>query len=158
MYDRHPRDVDRQTMSQNEFEASFDQQECRLCGAPFNLGAQNYYDRLCPSCWNETNNDGVKGTPLVAESNERLIGDTISKNTIMVTTRDPPNQRMADRENELNQITRNTVHAAYHGGGVFVLTSRDGDFWTDTYRALEEYDYAINKSIDGTLYVEKRHK
>ena len=37
-------------MSQDEFEASFELITCRECGTKFNLGAQMYYDNLCPTC------------------------------------------------------------------------------------------------------------
>lgn len=37
-------------MTQDEFEANFQLIECRECGTEFNLGAQMYYDNLCPSC------------------------------------------------------------------------------------------------------------
>ena len=39
--------------TQDEFEANFELVECRDCGAEFNLGAQMYYDSLCPDCKNE---------------------------------------------------------------------------------------------------------
>jgi len=38
------------TMSQDEFEASYELVECRECATKFNLGAQFYYDNLCPEC------------------------------------------------------------------------------------------------------------
>lgn len=66
-----------------------------------------------------------------------------------------PNERMENRLDELTRITASTVDADYHGNGVFVLTARDNEFWTDTYRALEEHDYRINKNLDGELHVEK---
>lgn len=36
--------------SQSEFEANYEEVECRECGTVFNIGAQMYYDNLCPSC------------------------------------------------------------------------------------------------------------
>lgn len=37
-------------MSQREFEAEYQEVECRECGTHFNLGGQDYYDNLCPKC------------------------------------------------------------------------------------------------------------
>mgnify|MGYP006934449374 FL=1 len=41
------------SIGQDEFEASYELIECRECGTQFNLGAQMYYDNLCPSCKNK---------------------------------------------------------------------------------------------------------
>ena len=41
------------SFTQDEFEASFDLVECNECDAPFNLGAQPYYNGRCPSCQDE---------------------------------------------------------------------------------------------------------
>lgn len=39
--------------TQDEFEANYEEVECRECGALFNIGAQMYYSNLCPSCHKE---------------------------------------------------------------------------------------------------------
>lgn len=38
------------SIGQDTFEAEYQEVECRECGAVFNLGAQTYYDNLCPTC------------------------------------------------------------------------------------------------------------
>lgn len=73
----------------------------------------------------------------------------------MSDTRAPPNERLAERLDHLRQITASTVDVDYHGGSVFVLTARDNEFWSDTYRSLDRHNYQINKNLDGSLYVEK---
>lgn len=67
----------------------------------------------------------------------------------------PPNERMANRLDELKQITASTVTVDYRGGSVFVLTARDNRFWSDTYKALDRHEYEITKNLDGELFVEK---
>lgn len=47
----HHHTENEQSMSQDEFEASFDLIECRKCSSQFNLGAQPYYTNLCPKCY-----------------------------------------------------------------------------------------------------------
>lgn len=74
----------------------------------------------------------------------------------MSDTTTPPNDIMQSREDELNTITASTVKAAYSGGGVFTLHARDNQFWTDTFRALREHEFSIQKHLDGTLYVKKQ--
>lgn len=67
----------------------------------------------------------------------------------------PPNERMANRLDELERITASTVTVEYRGGSVFVLTARNNQFWSDTYKALDRHEYEITKTLDGEMYVEK---
>jgi hypothetical protein len=39
---------------------------------------------------------------------------------------------------------------------VCILTSSRDEFWSDTFSALREHEYEIDKQIHGALYVEKR--
>jgi hypothetical protein len=73
----------------------------------------------------------------------------------MSNAREPPNKLLQNRLEELTAITASTVTAHYHGGGVFVLQARDNEFWSDTFRSLREYDFQVQKQLDGELYVEK---
>lgn len=69
--------------------------------------------------------------------------------------REPPNKRMAERLEYLRHITESTVSVEYHGGGVFMLESRDGNFWNSVYRTLREHNFQVQKSLGGTVFVEK---
>lgn len=65
-----------------------------------------------------------------------------------------PNERLANRVEELNAITATTVEAAYDGGSVFELRSERA-FQRDTFDALRTHDYRITRQRDDALYVEK---
>lgn len=67
----------------------------------------------------------------------------------------PPNDRLATRLDELKRITASTVDVDYRGGSVFVLTARDNQFWSDTYKALDRHEYEITKNLDGEMFVTK---
>jgi hypothetical protein len=70
-------------------------------------------------------------------------------------TREPPNQRLADRLEDLKQLTESTISVEYHGGSLFVLTSRDGNFWNSVFDDLRRHNFDVQKHVDGELYVEK---
>lgn len=52
-------------------------------------------------------------------------------------TRPVPNERLRKRLDHLCNVTESTIAAEYHGGGVFMLRSRDGNFWGSVYDALD---------------------
>ena len=61
-------------MNQAEFEANYEEVECRDCDSTFNIGAQAYYDNLCPSCKAEDDPDAVDpvyGTCYVCDEDVR---------------------------------------------------------------------------------------
>lgn len=54
------------------------------------------------------------------------------------------------------RITASTVHAAYHGGSVFIFTARDNEPWGDIFRTLREHEFQIQQYLDGSLFVTKK--
>lgn len=66
-----------------------------------------------------------------------------------------PNERFTERLDHLCDVTPSTIACEYYGGGVFMLRSRDGNFWGAVYDALDEHNFEINKHLGNTLYVEK---
>lgn len=69
--------------------------------------------------------------------------------------REPENDRMRKRLEHLRTITESTVEVAYHGGGVFMLTAHDDKFWNSVYQTLREHNFQVQKSLGGTVFVEK---
>lgn len=66
-----------------------------------------------------------------------------------------PNERFRKRLDHLCNVTESTIAAEYYGGGVFMLRSRDGNFWGSVYDALDRHDFGVQKHLGNTLYVEK---
>jgi hypothetical protein len=69
--------------------------------------------------------------------------------------REPPNNLMKERVDELNEITQSTITAYSTGGFAFMLVERDDRFYENTYSALADHDYRPYRHIEGTLYVKK---
>lgn len=69
--------------------------------------------------------------------------------------RRPPNNRMKNREDELNEITQSTITVSSTGGSMFMLEERDDRFYSNTYRVLREHGYRVHEHLEGTMYVER---
>lgn len=70
-------------------------------------------------------------------------------------TSPPPNELLRERLDHLCNITESTIAVEHSGNGVYMLRSRDGNFWGTVYDALDEHNYEVQKHLGNTLYVEK---
>ena len=66
-----------------------------------------------------------------------------------------PNERMEQRKDELDAITRDSIEVVYEGDIVYSLHADRGEFRRETFRALRDHDYQINRQRDEALHVEK---